>query len=102
MHIKEENHMSSSTNHDPPPKTDKCFNYPCLLALPTARGREKKDKREREMDREKEDNTITSLSFLFGSIALCDGNFSRKGKQKNKKTTTWIRPIFNNRPVIKD
>lgn len=82
MYIKDKNHMSSSTNHEPPPKTDKCFNYLCLLALPTARGREK---RKKETDREKEDNIITSLYFLFGSTALYDGNFNKKRLNNNKK-----------------
>lgn len=82
MHIKDKNHMSSSTSHNPPPKTDKCFNYPCLLALPTARGREKRRDRQTQ---EEADNPATSLTFLFGSILFCDGTFSRKGKNNNKK-----------------
>lgn len=79
MHIKDKNHTSSSTNHDPSPKTDKCFNYLCLLALPTAAG----EGEEREKRQRKRRQYYYKFVFPFLAGSSSDENFSSKDKKKH-------------------
>lgn len=62
-------------------------------------------KKKGETDQEEEDNTITSLTFFFGSIARCDGKFCRKGeiKKKTQKKITVTKLVLNQSgPVLKN